>query len=90
MPHAHKSKSKSARADGGCVHCCVAGCGPAKERDSRRVHPKHPEIVKRVDRGGGESVALQPPPPELAKAAIQQQEAKNGSREGEKGASFRR
>ena len=27
----------------------------------------------------------QPPPPELAKAAIQQQEAKNGSREGEKG-----
>ena len=26
----------------------------------------------------------QPPPPELAKAAIQQQEAKNGSREGEK------
>ena len=37
----------------------VAGCGPAKgrgKRDSRRVHPKHPEIVKRVDRGGGESV----------------------------------
>ena len=32
----------------------------------------------------------QPPPPELAKAAIQQQEAKNGSREGEKGASVRR
>ena len=54
------------------------------------MHPKHPEIVKRVDRGGGESVALQPPPPELAKAAIQQQEAKNGSREGEKGASVTR
>ena len=39
----------------------VAGCGPAKgrgKRDSRRVHPKHPEIVKRVDRGGGESVLV--------------------------------
>ena len=32
----------------------------------------------------------QPPPPELAKAAIQQQEAKNGSREGEKCTSIRR
>ena len=64
--------------------------GAGQAQSPRRVHPKHPEIVKRVDRGGGESVALQPPPPELAKAAIQQQEAKNGSREGEKGASVRR
>ena len=30
--------------------------GAGQAQSPRRVHPKHPEIVKRVDRGGGESV----------------------------------
>ena len=59
MPHTHKSKSKSARADGGCVHCCVAGCAELRARNLlfsslNFFSPECPEIACRVHRGGGE------------------------------------
>ena len=44
----HMPIKAKARAHGLMGVACIvafAGCGPAKERDSRRVHPKHPEIV---------------------------------------------
>ena len=59
MPHTHKSKSKSARADGGCVHCCVAGCAELRARNLlfsslNFFSPECPEIACRVHRDGGE------------------------------------
>ena len=48
---------------GGVAWCVVAWAlrlakGAGQAQSPRRVHPKHPEIVKRVDRGGGESVLV--------------------------------